>query len=110
MSYFHPFEVVGRGSETQLQVGGSLDYSIYQFIWSGRDVDLLLTSSSVFPGIHSLSVVMLDIFYEKVEVDTCYPHSQVSYVTVTKTKLQIQQYLNGGVYFTPGISLQVVER
>ena len=28
MSYFHPLEVVDRGSETQLQVGENLNYSI----------------------------------------------------------------------------------
>ena len=28
---FHPLEVVGRGSETQLQVGENLKYLIYRF-------------------------------------------------------------------------------
>ena len=28
MSNFHSFEVVGRGGETQLQVGGNLNYLI----------------------------------------------------------------------------------
>ena len=28
MSNFHPFEIVGRGSETQLQVGEKLNYLI----------------------------------------------------------------------------------
>ena len=29
--YFHPLEVVGRGSETQLQVGENLGYLILRF-------------------------------------------------------------------------------
>ena len=29
MSYFHPLEVVGRCSETQLQAGDNLNYLIY---------------------------------------------------------------------------------
>ena len=29
MSNFHPFEVVGRGSDTQLQVGENCIYDIY---------------------------------------------------------------------------------
>ena len=32
MSNFHPLEVVGRGSETQLQVGENLDYLILRFV------------------------------------------------------------------------------
>ena len=28
MSHFHPLEVVGRGSETQLQVGDNLNYLV----------------------------------------------------------------------------------
>ena len=31
MSNFHPLEVVGRGSETQLQVGENLNYLIDHF-------------------------------------------------------------------------------
>ena len=31
MSNFHPLEVVGRGSETQLQVGKNLNYLIQSF-------------------------------------------------------------------------------
>ena len=31
MSNFHPLEVVGRGSETQLQVGENLNYLIQLF-------------------------------------------------------------------------------
>ena len=31
MSNFYPLEVVGRGRETQLQVGGKLNDVIYQF-------------------------------------------------------------------------------
>ena len=30
MSNFHPLEVVGRGSETQLQEGGNLNWISYQ--------------------------------------------------------------------------------
>ena len=28
MSIFHPLEVVGRSSETQLQVGGNLNFNV----------------------------------------------------------------------------------
>ena len=31
MSNFYPFEIVGRGSETQLQVGENLNYIIRPF-------------------------------------------------------------------------------
>ena len=31
MINFHPLEVVGRGSETQLQVGENLNFIIYRF-------------------------------------------------------------------------------
>ena len=31
MKIFHSLEVVGRGSETQLQVGENLNYLIYRF-------------------------------------------------------------------------------
>ena len=31
MSNFHPLEVVARGSETQLQVGGNLNFITYNF-------------------------------------------------------------------------------
>ena len=31
MSDFHPFEVVGRGSETQLQVGENFNYLVQRF-------------------------------------------------------------------------------
>ena len=31
MDNCHTFEVIGRGSETQLQVGGNLNYLIYRF-------------------------------------------------------------------------------
>ena len=31
MNNFHPFEVVGRGSETQLQLVENLSYLLYRF-------------------------------------------------------------------------------
>ena len=45
---FHPLEVVGRGSETQLQVSGNLNYLIYLefhvtplfYIFLGWGIDL----------------------------------------------------------------------
>ena len=46
MSNFHPLEVVGRGSETQLQVGENLNCLIL-FTGSGIDFDIQL--SSYFP-------------------------------------------------------------
>ena len=36
MGNFHPLEVVGRASETQLQVGGNLNYTTQRF--KGYDV------------------------------------------------------------------------
>ena len=45
MSNFHPLEVVGRGSETQLQVGDNLNSLIQRF--KGYTVcDILLNSAS----------------------------------------------------------------
>ena len=44
--YFYPFEVVGRGSETQLQVGKNVNYQVlnrkafpYVLIWQLRQQD-----------------------------------------------------------------------
>ena len=38
MSNFHPLEVVGRASETQLQVGENLNYLIQRFMVKYRSV------------------------------------------------------------------------
>ena len=49
--YFHPLEVVGRGSETQLQVGKNLGY---QFI-------CLRVKSFVISQTHSFYIIISDI-------------------------------------------------
>ena len=47
MNNFHPFEVVGRDSETQLQIGDNLNYLNCGFLkWRLKMKDLFVTLKS----------------------------------------------------------------
>ena len=48
MSNFHPLEVVGRGSETQLQVGENLNYLILRL--KGEKKHLVPSRPPTTPG------------------------------------------------------------
>ena len=48
MCNFHPLEVVGRGSETQLQVGENLNYFFSVRVSGGHNLTLILCNKSEF--------------------------------------------------------------